>query len=88
MSFSGLRFRDSLLWCAGIELCLNAHALRRHLFDEGGQLRSFVNVYKNDEDVRYLDNGATRVSEGDALSIIPSIAGGATPTAAVERASS
>jgi adenylyltransferase/sulfurtransferase len=51
--------------------------LRRHLYDEGGKLRSYVNVYRNDEDVRYLENGATRVSEADSLSIIPSIAGGA-----------
>jgi molybdopterin/thiamine biosynthesis adenylyltransferase/rhodanese-related sulfurtransferase/molybdopterin converting factor small subunit len=53
--------------------------LRRHLFDEAGNLRSFVNVYKNDEDVRYLDRERTPVSDRDALSIIPSIAGGAAP---------
>jgi molybdopterin/thiamine biosynthesis adenylyltransferase/rhodanese-related sulfurtransferase/molybdopterin converting factor small subunit len=52
--------------------------LRRHLFDDAGKLRSFVNVYKNEEDVRYLEKGATPVAEGDALSIVPSIAGGAT----------
>jgi adenylyltransferase/sulfurtransferase len=51
-------------------------ALKRHLFDESGKLRSFVNVYKNDEDVRYLDRDRTPVAESDALSIIPSIAGG------------
>ncbi len=34
-------------------------ALRKHLYDDEGKLRSFVNVYKNDEDVRYLGNGAT-----------------------------
>ena len=50
--------------------------LRRHLYDEEGKLRSFVNVYRNDEDVRYLGKGATPLSEADALSIIPSIAGG------------
>jgi len=50
--------------------------LRKHLYDENGKLRSFVNVYKNDEDVRYLQKGETAVSEGDSLSIIPSIAGG------------
>jgi molybdopterin/thiamine biosynthesis adenylyltransferase/rhodanese-related sulfurtransferase/molybdopterin converting factor small subunit len=58
-------------------------ALRRHLFDEEGKLRSFVNVYKNDEDVRYLEKERTPVSDSDALSIIPSIAGGAPPAAAV-----
>jgi sulfur-carrier protein adenylyltransferase/sulfurtransferase len=51
-------------------------ALRKHLYDDNGTLRSFVNVYKNDEDVRYLQKGATAVSDGDSLSIIPSIAGG------------
>jgi len=54
-------------------------SLRRHLFDEQGKLRSFVNVYKNDEDVRYLEKELTPVSDSDALSIIPSIAGGAPP---------
>ncbi|MEE2962089.1 MAG: ubiquitin-like small modifier protein 1 [Myxococcota bacterium] len=51
-------------------------ALRKHLFSEDGSLRSFVNVYLNDEDIRFLDKGATKVGERDALSIIPSIAGG------------
>jgi adenylyltransferase/sulfurtransferase len=51
--------------------------LRRHLFDDSGQLRSFVNVYRNDEDIRYLAKDATPIAESDALSIVPSIAGGA-----------
>ncbi len=55
--------------------------LKKHLFDEEGRLRSFVNVYKNDEDVRYLEKGHTPVADSDALSIIPSIAGGAPPAA-------
>jgi adenylyltransferase/sulfurtransferase len=50
--------------------------LRKHLYDEAGKLRSFINVYRNDEDVRYLQKDATPVSDSDALSIIPSIAGG------------
>ena len=51
--------------------------LRRHLYTEDGKLRAFVNVYLNDEDIRYLpEKNATRVGEKDALSIIPSIAGG------------
>ncbi len=54
--------------------------LERHLFSEDGKLRSFVNVYRNDEDIRYLQRGNTRVSEGDSLSIIPSIAGGSVET--------
>jgi len=58
-------------------------ALKKHLFDERGTLRSFVNIYKNDEDVRYLEKGRTPVADSDALSIIPSIAGGAPPAATV-----
>ena len=50
--------------------------LRQHLYTGDGKLRSFVNVYKGDEDIRYLDGADTEVSEGDELSIIPSIAGG------------
>jgi len=51
--------------------------LRRHLFTEEGRLRAFVNLYLNDEDVRYLEREATAVARGDTLSIVPSIAGGA-----------
>jgi len=51
--------------------------LRKHLFTEEGKLRAFVNVYLNDEDVRYLPaKEATTVSAADTLSIVPSIAGG------------
>ncbi|HET6922274.1 MAG TPA: ubiquitin-like small modifier protein 1 [Anaeromyxobacteraceae bacterium] len=50
--------------------------LRRHLYGEDGRLRSFVNVYLNDQDIRYLDKEATAVKEGDTLSIVPSVAGG------------
>ena len=50
--------------------------LRRHLFTDEGKLRAFVNVYLNDEDIRYLQQESTPVKEGDSLSIVPSIAGG------------
>jgi molybdopterin converting factor small subunit len=51
--------------------------LKKHLYSDEGKLRSFVNVYLNDEDIRYLpEKESTKVSEKDALSIIPSIAGG------------
>ena len=50
--------------------------LSQHLYTGDGKLRSFVNVYKGDEDIRYLDGPQTQVSESDELSIIPSIAGG------------
>lgn len=50
-------------------------ALKNHLFD-GDELRSFVNVYVNKEDIRALNGAATAVAEEDALMIVPSIAGG------------
>jgi len=51
--------------------------LRKHLFTNDGKIRSFVNLYLNDEDVRYLPaREQSKVSAGDTLSIIPSIAGG------------
>ncbi|HXY49045.1 MAG TPA: ubiquitin-like small modifier protein 1 [Terriglobales bacterium] len=50
--------------------------LRRHLYTEDGKLRSFVNIYLNDEDVRYLQKEATPVKDSDTISIVPSIAGG------------
>jgi len=50
--------------------------LRRHLYTDDGKLRAFVNVYLNDEDVRYLQKDATAVNDSDSISIVPSIAGG------------
>jgi adenylyltransferase/sulfurtransferase len=50
--------------------------LKRHLYADDGRLRSFVNVYVNDEDIRYLQKDQTQVREGDTISIVPSIAGG------------
>ncbi|MEO7653240.1 MAG: MoaD/ThiS family protein, partial [Bryobacteraceae bacterium] len=50
--------------------------LKRHLFTDEGKLRSFVNVYLNDEDIRYLSKDATPVKDTDTISIVPSIAGG------------
>jgi adenylyltransferase/sulfurtransferase len=54
--------------------------LKGHLYNDQGKLRSFVNVYLNDEDIRYLQKEQTPVSPGDTLSIIPSVAGGAPAT--------
>jgi MoaD family protein len=51
--------------------------LKRHLYTEDGRLRAFVNLYVNDEDIRYLQKEATELKEGDNISIVPSIAGGA-----------
>jgi adenylyltransferase/sulfurtransferase len=50
--------------------------LRRHLFTGEGKLRSFVNIYVNDEDIRYLQREQTAVTPADTISIVPSIAGG------------
>ena len=50
--------------------------LKRHLYNEDGKLRAFVNVYVNDEDMRYLQKEDTSLKDGDTISIVPSIAGG------------
>jgi molybdopterin converting factor small subunit len=50
--------------------------LKKQLYSEEGKLRSFVNVYLNDEDIRYIKKDASPVAAGDTLSIVPSIAGG------------
>ena len=50
--------------------------LKKQLYGDGGKLRSFVNIYVNDEDVRYLQKDETPLKENDELRIIPSIAGG------------
>lgn len=50
--------------------------LRQEIFDSSGSLRRFVNVYKNAEDVRYLQEGMTPLENQDEVSIVPAIAGG------------
>lgn len=50
--------------------------LRRHLFDDAGVLRNYVNVYVNEDDIRHLQRDATPLRAGDTVSIVPSIAGG------------
>ncbi len=50
--------------------------LRKQLYSDAGALRSYVNVYVNDEDIRYLEKGATPVASTDTVTIVPSIAGG------------
>lgn len=55
----------------------STHAdLKKHLYNDEGKLRSFVNIYVDDEDIRYLDKEATKLSGGETISIVPSIAGG------------
>src|SRR5438552_7414991 len=63
------------------DLTKKYEGLRKHLYADDGRLRNFVNVYLNDEDIRYLQKEKTPVKPGDSLSIVPSVAGGA-PTAA------
>lgn len=50
--------------------------LKERLCDENGEIRRFVNVYVNDEDVRFMDGRATALKDGDEVSIVPAIAGG------------
>ena len=50
--------------------------LKRHLYTDDGKLRAFVNLYLNDEDIRYMQKEATAVTDSDNISIVPSIAGG------------
>ena len=69
---------DAPTVAGALEALTQAHPdLRKHLFTPEGKLRAFVNLYLNDEDVRYLPaKEATAVTAADTLSIIPSIAGG------------
>jgi sulfur-carrier protein adenylyltransferase/sulfurtransferase len=58
--------------------------IRKNLFSDQGKLRSFVNVYVDDEDIRYLDKDATKLTGTETISIVPSIAGGSASTAVEE----
>ncbi|MEO7932432.1 MAG: ubiquitin-like small modifier protein 1 [Chthoniobacterales bacterium] len=54
----------------------NFPGLKERICDEAGKIRRFVNVYLNDEDIRFLQENETAVKEGDEISIVPAIAGG------------
>lgn len=58
------------------ELQTRYPGIRERLVDESGAVRRFVNVYVNEEDIRFLQNQQTRLNDGDEISIIPAIAGG------------
>src|SRR4029079_11254225 len=58
--------------------------LKRPLYADDGRLRSFVNVYVNDDDIRYLEREQTAIKPGDVISIVPSVAGGAPVGASAE----
>jgi molybdopterin converting factor small subunit len=51
-------------------------ALSKHVRDESGQIRQFLNIYLNEEDIRFLGGEASAVKEGDRILLVPSIAGG------------
>ena len=58
------------------ELQTRFPGIKERLIDETGGVRRFVNVYVNEEDIRFLQNQETALKEGDEMSIIPAIAGG------------
>ncbi|MSU63686.1 MAG: MoaD/ThiS family protein [Pedosphaera sp.] len=58
------------------ELQVRFPGIKERLLDENGSVRRFVNVYVNEEDIRFLKNQDTPVNNGDEISIIPAIAGG------------
>lgn len=58
------------------DLDKNFPGLKERICDESGNVRRFVNIFLNDEDIRFLDEKATKVNAGDQLSIVPAIAGG------------
>ena len=57
-------------------LCSDYVELKLNLFDDNGKVRNFINVYLNDEDIRYADGMSSSVEDGDCIQIVPSIAGG------------
>jgi molybdopterin converting factor small subunit len=69
------------------DLTMKYDGLRKHLYTDEGKLRNFVNVYLNDEDIRYLQKEQTPVKSGDTLSIVPSVAGGADVVRSASRSS-
>ena len=58
------------------ELETNYPGMKERLCDQHGELRRFVNIYVNEEDIRFLNGKETKINEGDEVSIIPAIAGG------------
>ena len=58
------------------ELTVNFPDLKKHLLDDNGQIRSFVNIFVGNDDIRNLQQGATAVKEDTVISIVPAIAGG------------
>ena len=61
------------------DLDRNHSGMKARLCEDGGKIRRFVNIYVNDEDIRFMQDLDTPVSDGDELSIVPAIAGGGLP---------
>ncbi|HWY76269.1 MAG TPA: MoaD/ThiS family protein [Verrucomicrobiae bacterium] len=59
-----------------VELQTRFPGIKERLTDDNGEVRRFVNVYVNEEDIRFLQNQQTPLKDGDEISIIPAIAGG------------
>ena len=59
-----------------VELQTRFPGIKDRLIDETGQVRRFVNIYVNEEDIRFLQNQETKLKSGDEVSIIPAFAGG------------
>jgi len=59
-----------------VELQSRYPGIQERLLDDSGSVRRFVNVYVNEEDIRFLENQKTQLKDGDEISIIPAIAGG------------
>jgi sulfur-carrier protein len=57
-------------------LCLSYPDIQERIYDEEGQIRRFINVFVNDEDIRFLQNKDTPIQATDEISIVPAIAGG------------
>jgi molybdopterin converting factor small subunit len=60
-----------------VDLVARFPGMKGNLLTESGELQRFVNIYVNDEDIRYLDKAATPVADGDEVTILPAVAGGA-----------
>ncbi len=59
-----------------LALCAKFEGMDKRLFKQPGELNRFVNIYVNEEDIRFLDNLHTKVKPGDDVSVVPAIAGG------------
>jgi sulfur-carrier protein len=57
-------------------LCISYPEIQDRIFDADGAVRRFINIFKNDEDMRFLQQGETLIHENDIISIVPAIAGG------------